>query len=303
MELSNKSLIEINNIGKIYNGKTVLSNISTKFSEGKFYTLLGHNGAGKSTLLRVISGYEYASSGTGSIFDCSINKDLGEKRALLGIISEDINFNLPIALNKFIDMYASQFPNWNQKLFETLIDRQKIDLSKKFTEFSRGQKMQIVFIVTISTSPKIMLIDEITSVLDVYSRLYFIELLRDFVTKGGTIIMTTNIINEIQNYCTDTIILKDGKILIDSPLDKILSDFIKIRKTKENKNDTIFNHPELFSVSINSDRSESYLIKKEFSNEMNLQAVTDKRAITLQELFLFYTQKKLTTANQKIEEA
>jgi ABC-2 type transport system ATP-binding protein len=171
-----------------------------------------------------------------------------------------------------------------------------IDLKKEFNEFSRGEKMQIALIAALSQSPKLLLIDEITSVLDVYARKYFIEHLKEFTSKGGTVVMTTNVIDEIQTYSTKTIILKHGTLLLDTEISNIPSFLTKIREVNENSNNPIFKNKNLFFVTTNNDKSKSYLIRNEYIKAYNLEKVLDRRQITLHELFLFYTGHELAEA-------
>ena len=296
--MDNHAIIGLKKTFKQYRGITVLEDISLEIFEGDFYALLGHNGAGKSTLLKIISGIEYATKGSGIILEKNIEHDLGEVKSSIGFVSEDINFNFPVPLKQFFKAYSMLYPNWNQLLFQTLMDKREIDLKKEFSEFSRGEKMQIALIAALSQSPKILLIDEITSVLDVYARKYFIDHLKKFTNLGGTVVMTTNVIDEIQTYCTKTIILKHGKLLLDTEVCRIPQFLTKIRATPQNDTHPIFKHKSLFFVTTNNDQSKSYLIRNDYIKTYDLNEVLDRRQITLHELFLFYTGHELAEASK-----
>ena len=208
-------VVELKDIKKNYFFLNVLKGISLKLHSGKFYGLLGENGAGKSTLFQIIVGIERASSGNVTLFDKNLESFPPELKTDIGIISEKIEFDSPLSMKKFFDFYKSFFPNWNQRLFDEIISHQKLDLSKPFKKYSRGQKMQMVLAAELAKTPKILLIDEITSVLDVYSRLFYLKKLDEFKSKGGTIFLTTNVITEVEEHLDHVFIIKDGRIVYD----------------------------------------------------------------------------------------
>ena len=78
--------------------------------------------------------------------------------------------------------------------------------------------MQMVLAAELSKSPKILLIDEITSVLDVYSRLFYLRKLEEFKNNGGTVFLTTNVITEVESYLDHIFIIKDKRIIFNAQL-------------------------------------------------------------------------------------
>ena len=92
--------------------------------------------------------------------------------------------------------------------------------------------MQFLLAHAIACRRKVLLLDEITSVIDVYARKYFLDLLREYCDEGGSVIITTNIISELEFYTDHLVIIKDNKIALSGSGKEILNSFIKIRKTK-----------------------------------------------------------------------
>jgi ABC-2 type transport system ATP-binding protein len=165
-----------------------------------------------------------------------------------------------------------------------------MNLDKQFGEYSRGQKMQIVMLAALAQNSELLLVDEITSVLDAHSRNYFISALKDYTKKGGTVILTTNIVNEVQHHCSDVIFLSKNKIKFQTALNDIPSHLNKIR---------IFgtDHPLIQSKGclwsgINSDGSHSYILSKDVFSSISREGVLeDKRAVTLEDLYIYYSQR------------
>src|SRR5690606_26952542 len=157
-------------------------------------------GAGKSTLLRILMGVETTDGGDYHIFWPHPPERHSSLRDRLGFVSESIEFDLPITMEEFIPYYRQFYHRWDETLFRQLVRDRQFDLHKKFKEYSRGQKMQLCLILALSIRPEILFIDEVTSVLDVSARRYFMQILHEFVGRGGTVILTTNIITEVQHF-------------------------------------------------------------------------------------------------------
>ncbi|MBL6989441.1 MAG: ABC transporter ATP-binding protein [Bacteriovoracaceae bacterium] len=283
-------VISAKKICKTYGDLTVLNKVDINIQKGNFYALLGHNGAGKSTLLKILAGQEYYNKGEIEIFGKKLDGHLKEVKNLIGHVSEQINYNVPLSVGEFFINYSKLYKLWNEGLFQDLISRQSFDLSRPFNEFSRGQKMQIALIAALAIEPELLLVDEVTSVFDVCARNFYIKLLKDFCNRGGTVVMTTNVIEEIQNNATDTIILTKGNILLNTPSHQAAQDLVKVRKTKENEQHDFFKMKQLFWVGTNSDFTESYIFhKKECVDKKEYLSFIDAREITLNEVFMFYT--------------
>ncbi len=150
--------------------------------------------------------------------------------------------------------------------------------------------MQIVMLAALAQNPELLLIDEITSVLDAYSRNYFISLLKNYTAQGGTVILTTNIVNEVQYYCSDVLFLSKNKIKFQTALADIPSNFKKVRSTTPEH--PLLKLPECIWSGINSDGSNSYILPNGSYNASSLLGLMeDKRAVTLEDLYIYYSQR------------
>ncbi|MFZ4714254.1 MAG: ABC transporter ATP-binding protein [Bacteriovoracaceae bacterium] len=291
-------LIEVKSIGKSFDSKQVLKNISFSVEEGSFYALLGENGAGKSTILRILMGAETVDRGEATMMGYDIYNAPAKIKETIGYVSENINFELPLTAAQVADHYQEFYPYFDMKMFTRLVKERRFDLNKKYQEYSRGQKMQFILMLSLSIGPKLLLIDEVTSVLDIYARKYFMTLLHQFVQNGGTVIMTTNIIAEIQNYATNLVMLKDGKVHINSPIKDIPKFFIKIRKTKDRDHD-IFNDRECYWAGENTDGSNSYIIPQYLKARYQLtDEFYDRRTVQLDDIFIYFFNVTIETETE-----
>lgn len=194
---------------KSYGKQSVLNQLSFQLEEGKFYALLGKNGAGKSTLLKILLRVELPTSGTTHICGHSLEEDHGDQNQSIGYVSESLDYTFPLSVQKLFTHFKHFYPNWDQSLFDLILQTLRLDPSKIFLQLSRGQKMQVAFAAALAMQPKIVFLTEITAVLDASARSYFMKLLGQFTKNGGTVLMATNLVTEVQHYA-DYLLLLDN---------------------------------------------------------------------------------------------
>lgn len=293
--MKNDSIVWVKNLSKGFFGRTVLEDITFEVGKGCFCALLGENGAGKSTLLNILMGHEVPEKGTGEILGQDIYSDLAAQKNRIGLVTEKLSYDLPVSIGAFMESYGKFFERWNHDLFIELMEKRNLDLKTHFSEFSRGQKMQTALIAALCVTPELLLIDEVTSVLDIYSRKFFMEILKDFTRGGGTVIVTTNIISEIQYFIDKVILLNRGKIFINEYLKDIPAKFIKIRcklGTPQSRH-PLFNHAQCFWSGTNSDGSSSFIVPVQTASAFQVgPEILDKRAATLDEIFIYYVKMR-----------
>jgi ABC-2 type transport system ATP-binding protein len=281
-------MLKIKNLRKSFFSNTILENINLEIEEGKLTTLLGENGCGKSTLLNILSGYELPDEGSVTYKDTSLDSINFSFKHDIFFVHEKINYTLSITVNEYITMLKSQIPNWNEVLFAKMVKDRKIDLNNNFQNFSRGQKMQVALMIGLASSPKILLLDEITSVIDVYGRKYFLDLLEKYVAQGNTVVITTNIINELEFYTDNLVVIKDKEIVLNKNVKDIPKQFIKIRNPGSSEH-PIFTNEKCVWSNVNSDKSVSYIIPVDLYNKSEIpKELLDKRKSTLEDVFIYY---------------
>lgn len=288
------NLIQITEVSKAYHGKTVLENVSLGINGGLFYALLGKNGAGKSTLMRILMRHEAPDTGGGLAFGVPFSGNDQSVNHQIGYVSEMIEVHSFRDIGSFYKQYGKFFRSWDQSLFDGFIQRFKVDPSRRFQELSRGQKMQVVFSAAVAIQPKVLFLDEITSVLDASARAYVMEYLGTFCKAGGAVVMATNLVSEVERYVDHIWWLDNRRILINQGVKELKNQYVKIRRTL-GEDHPVFHKPHCISVGVNSDGSESYvMVKQKFDavRPENAEALFDRRAISAEELFIYLTRDR-----------
>jgi ABC-type multidrug transport system ATPase subunit len=285
--MMNKS-ISLSGITVSYFGNHVLNGLNLELSSGRFYALLGRNGAGKSTLMRILVGQESPNEGSGNICGYKLFEEHAKINQIVGYVSETIDF--PSGnLQDFFSFYSKVHSTWNQILFEKNVAQTGISLSKGFRELSRGQRMQIGLCAAIAIQPKVLILDEVTSVLDAKARVYFLNQVKELTSNGATAILATNIVSEAHHYADTYILLETGKIAFCETPAELSERFTRLRKPKGAEHE-IFELSECAYVGINQDDSLAYIIPAHLKLQIPHEFVDPSR-VTPQEAFIYYTRE------------
>lgn len=257
--------IKLKNVHKKFSKKKVLEDVSLEIPRGKFSTLIGCNGAGKSTLLKIIAGGEEVEAGEVSVFGENPATAYFTKRKDFFFIHEGYQIEHDGSLLDFVKVYRTVYPNWSNKVFNKILKDRKISLKKSFSSLSRGQKMQFLLMMAFASDVKLMLLDEITSVIDIEGQKYFLELLKDYTRNGGTVLITTNILSELNAYTDHLFLMQDKELRIDSSVADLAEDFIVL---KENFHHKILEHSEVARIGKDRDGKELFLATKKSTQGM-----------------------------------
>lgn len=215
----------VDRLTKQYKNKIAVDRVSAKFGSG-VYGLLGANGAGKTTFMRMICGILMPTSGTVS-FD-GINAGDEEYRAMLGYLPQDFGYYPNFTAWDFL-MYISALKGFNKKNakkkiqelleFVSLTDVAK----KKIKTYSGGMKQRLGIAQALINNPKILVLDEPTAGLDPKERVRFRNVIQE-LGKESIIILSTHIISDIEHIADNILFMKDGKIILNSPMEDIKED-------------------------------------------------------------------------------
>lgn len=284
--------IEARRLAKQYGGQVVLEDISFRVAAGDFYALVGKNGAGKSTLMRLLMRYERPTSGRGWIFGRELATDSQEFNSEVAYVSESIDYALPWPLETFFAEYRKLHPRWDNDTFEKVTREMNVSLHSQFRDLSRGQKMQVAFAAAIASRPKLLMLDEITAVMDAHARSYFMQYLGRFCAEGGTVMMATNIVSEVQHFAKQVLLLHEGSAKLNCPVKDIPNNFFKLRRMP-GIDAPIFHDPACAEVTLNSDTSVSYVLPLEAARHYDgYGKLRDNRGITIEEIFIYFTRNR-----------
>ncbi len=207
-----------NDIVKKYGKKEILHNIDLEIEPGKIYGLIGRNGAGKTTLLSVLSAQTPATSGNVTYSGMQV----WENQEALDHICFSRELNAVSAygpnslkVKEYFEAAEAFFPNWDKEMAKRLCKEFGLEEKKKISKLSKGMMSMVTIIVALASKAEITFMDEPVAGLDVVARdQFYRELLNEYTETGRTFVVSTHIIEEAADLFEETILIKDGNILL-----------------------------------------------------------------------------------------
>ena len=240
--------LKISNVTKIYPGCVANDNVSLEFNSGKIYALLGENGAGKSTLVKILSGVIIPDEG--KIYlnknNLKLNSPLDAKKNDIGMVFQHFNLfeTLSVFENLIIDS-DEQRESLREKI-DSIMKKYNfsIDLDIPVLNLSAGQKQKVEIIRCLIRNPKVLIMDEPTSVLTEQETSELFLSLKKFSEEGILIIYITHKLKEVMQLCDEVAVMRRGKLVsvseiknenIESLANKMVGQNLKTIKKKKAK--------------------------------------------------------------------
>jgi ABC-2 type transport system ATP-binding protein len=241
-------MIQITNLSKKFEDKTVLENLNCNIKTGSIYGLIGANGAGKSTLLRIITDVYNQDSGKVEI-DGEDVKDNEALKQKLVFVPDDLFFFSNYSLLDMAKFYEALYKNFDMQNVKKLAGILKLDLKAKINSFSKGMKRQCALICALSTNAEYMFFDETFDGLDPVVRNLLKRVIKAQMEKQTTtIIMTSHNLRELEDICDNLGLLYKGGIFFESDIDSIKTKMFKVQISfKEDFDEKTFEGLEVIS--------------------------------------------------------
>ena len=221
--------LRVRDLRKTYdNGVEALKGVSLDVRPGDFFALLGPNGAGKSTLIGIVSSLVNKSAGEIDVFGVDIARHRGEAMRLVGLVPQEINFNLFEKPFDILVNYAG-FYGIPREVAQVRAEEElrRAHLWEKAHVMSRtlsgGMKRRLMISRAMMTNPRLVILDEPTAGVDIEIRRGMWRTLRDINAAGTTIILTTHYLEEAESLCRHLAIIDKGTIVEQGPMKALLA--------------------------------------------------------------------------------
>ena len=194
----------------------VLHGIDFSVPKGGIVGLLGKNGAGKSTTIGVLMGYLAPDAGECRVLgqpSTSLSEDVRER---IGLLHEGfIQYNF-MTIEEIERFYAPFYQKWDSSVFWDLVNRMHIPKTRRISRLSCGQRSQITLGLILAQQAELLILDDFSLGLDVGYRRLFLEFLRDYVNKtNATVLLTSHVVGELDEFLDHVIVIKEGRVLCD----------------------------------------------------------------------------------------
>ena len=223
-------ILRIENLSKSFGKKKVLENYSMCLMKGKVYGLLGKNGEGKTTLIRMIMGVIPPDSGKIFYKGKKIKFNVPLYKKEVGYIPEESIFFSWMTIDGILNFNSSFYPSWNaQKASDYL---QKLSLSRKLKikNLSRGMKLKLGLIIALASEPKLLILDDPTSGLDVPTRHDFLkDIIGEILESGTTVLFSSHLVHELEGIIDQLGILHNGNLILEEDFEEVKNSTKRVR--------------------------------------------------------------------------
>jgi ABC-2 type transport system ATP-binding protein len=207
----------------INNEKLILSNINMQIPEGAFLAILGENGAGKTSLLDLVMGFKTPNKGTLLVNNEQPSNDPFEQRQRIAYLSEKVDLPGDWSVDEFLKFNRFFYKGYSKTIEAKLRKEFKVELKARIGNLSAGELRRVQIVAALSIQPELIVVDEITAVLDIVGRQKFLKILSDFnKAYKTTVVLATNILEDLPSHITHVCIMADGKITFMDTLSKFL---------------------------------------------------------------------------------
>ena len=211
-----------------FKGKAALDKFTLRVPHGAVMALLGDNGAGKSTSMKVLTGQLRPDAGTARVLGRDCWAYATTLRSRVGYVPDrpklydwmtvaEIGW---FAAGFYADGFLGRYEDW--------VARLRLDRVKKLKDLSKGGYARVGLALALAPDPDVLLLDEPTSGLDLMTRREFLGSLLDFAAEGGTVLISSHSISELERTASHAAFVKDGKVILVATLDDLRARFRRV---------------------------------------------------------------------------
>jgi len=222
------TVVNARGLRKQYKNKLALDNTAFNIETGKIVGLIGPNGAGKTTALKAMLGL--------IPFDGDLRVLGLDPRTHRDELMNDVCFIADVAVlprwikvRETIEFVAGVHPRFDRKKCEGYLAHTQLKPEMRVRELSKGMIVQLHLALVMAIDAKLLVLDEPTLGLDIlYRKQFYQRLLEDYFDENKTILITTHQVEEIEHILTDVMFIRDGKIVLDAPMDVVGERYVEV---------------------------------------------------------------------------
>jgi ABC-2 type transport system ATP-binding protein len=207
------SVIETEKLTKFYGSHLGIVDLDLRVEQGEVFGFLGPNGAGKTTTIRLLLDLLRPTSGRACVFGIETTSDPVAIHRRIGYLPGEFALFDRLTGGQTVEYFANLRGGVDPLYQADLVARFDLDPSRRFKEYSKGNKQKVGLVIALQHRPDLLILDEPTSGLDPLVQQTFFGLLRETVTEGRTAFLSSHILGEVEKTCDRVAIIRDGRIV------------------------------------------------------------------------------------------
>ena len=207
------AIIDVENLTKRYGNKRGINDVSFQVEEGEVFGFLGPNGAGKTTTIRLLMALLRPDAGTARIAGLDCWQQSVEIKRLIGYLPGELALDANLTGGQILEYFGHLRGGVDQAYLKQLIKRFDLDPSRKFRQYSSGNKRKIGLIQAFMHRPRLLILDEPTSGLDPINQQEFTRMVIEARDAGSTVFLSSHILSEVEQTCNRVGIIREGQLV------------------------------------------------------------------------------------------
>lgn len=220
-------MLELRNLVKQYGKFTAVDHLNLTIPDGSIFGFVGPNGAGKTTTMRMMAGLLRATDGSILLNDVDMTKNATLLRSKIGYMPDFFGVYDNLKVTEYMDFYADTYEipyKERDAIINNLLEI--VDLSHKKDAYvdslSRGMKQRLCLARSLVHDPDLLILDEPASGLDPRARVEMKEVLKQLQVMGKTVVISSHILPELAEMCTEVGIINHGKVATQGTVQEIM---------------------------------------------------------------------------------
>ena len=207
------SIVDVKSLTKRYGKSRGIDDVSFQVEEGEIFGFLGPNGAGKTTTIRLLMALLRADTGTAQVAGMDCWEHSVEIKRMVGYLPGELSLDPNLTGGQIFEYFGHLRGGIDQAYLKQLIARFEVDPTRKFRQYSSGNKRKIGLVQAFMHRPRLLILDEPTNGLDPLNQQEFDRMVKEVRDDGRTVFLSSHILTEVEQTCSRVGIIREGRLV------------------------------------------------------------------------------------------
>lgn len=213
--------VRVRDLTKRFGSFTAVDGLDLEVQPGTVHGFLGPNGAGKSTTMRVLLGLYKPTSGSVAVMGVDPSTHPAEATRHISSVPGEVSLWPNLTGRQALDVLAGLRGRYDRRREAELIERFALDPAKKIRSYSTGNRQKVMLVAAFAAETGLLLLDEPTAGLDPLMEREFGRCVREAVYQGRTVLLSSHVLSEVEELCSEVTIIKDGRLVESGHLEQM----------------------------------------------------------------------------------